>query len=53
MELSEKIEDWNAHKTVSFAADLVGAAIVSGVADEDIKQAAEFLIESGQARLDW
>jgi tetratricopeptide (TPR) repeat protein len=43
--LDSKLEDWREHRTVSFAADLVGAAVVLN-RESEVKDAAEFLLSN-------
>lgn len=43
--LVSKVADWRKHRTVSFAADLVGAAIVLG-RESEVTEAAEFLLSN-------
>jgi hypothetical protein len=41
--LDKQIADWNEHKTLAFATDLVGAALTLGI-KEDIKEAVDFIL---------
>ncbi len=49
--ITEKIRDWKKHKTLSFAADLIGSAFVLGYGEEAI-DAAQFILSKGSRATD-
>lgn len=51
--VAEQIDDWKSYRTLSFAADLVGSALVVGASGTDVEEAAEFILSNsgGSPRL--
>ena len=49
--ITKKIRDWEQHRTLSFAADLIGSAFVLGY-NEDATNAARFILSQGSGSTD-